>query len=660
MEERMEELIKIINQAGIDYYTYDNPKITDQEYDKYMRELIELEEKYPDLVKDYSPTHRVGSTIISEFEKVTHEIPMLSLSDVFNEEEVIAFDERVRKVVKNVHYVCELKIDGLSISLLYEHGKLVRGATRGDGTTGENITHNVKTIKDVPLDLNKDINIEVRGEIYMKKDVFNRINEERQKQNKQLLANPRNAAAGSVRQLDSKIAASRSLNTFIYHLPNFENYNINSHYESLEFIKDLGFVVNSHIKRVKDIKEVLEYIEYWTEKREELPYEIDGIVIKVDSLPDQKKLGYTVRYPKWAVAYKFPAKETLTKLQDIKLTVGRTGQVTPNAILEPVILQGSKIRKATLHNEDYIKEKDIRIGDTVAIIKAGDVIPRVEKVILERRNGSEKEFIMPKECPICKHPIVKKDAAYYCVNDDCEKKQIEKLIHYVSRDALNIEGLGEAIIEDFYNLKYIKGIEDIYKLKKYHDELMELEGYGEKSINKLLDNIEDSKKESLEKLLFALGIRHVGEKTAKILASNYKNIDNLINTNYEDLREIKDIGEIIAQSVYDYFHNETNIKVINKLKEFNVNMDYISTKQEANEEFVGKTFVLTGSLEKLTRKEAGTMIENVGGKVTNSVSKNTSIVVVGKDPGSKYNKAKELGIIIWNEEEFINNLNNKK
>lgn len=656
MEERMEELIKILNQAGVDYYTYDNPTITDQEYDNYMRELIEIEEKNPELVRDYSPTHRVGSTIISEFNKVNHEVPMLSIADVFNEDEIIAFDERIKKEIKNPHYVCELKIDGLSVSLLYKHGKLVRGATRGDGRVGEDITHNVKTIKSVPLDLGKDIDIEVRGEIYMRKDVFESINEQRKLEDKPLLANPRNAAAGSVRQLDSKIAASRRLDTFLYHLPNAKKYDIEYQYDALNFMKKLGFAVNSNIKRAKDIKEVLNYIEEWTEKRDNLPYEIDGIVIKVDNLEEQEKLGLTAKYPKWIVAYKFPAKETLTKLKEIKLTVGRTGQVTPNAILEPVILQGSKIRKATLHNEDYIKEKDIRIRDTVAIIKAGDVIPRVEKVIKERRTGNEEEFIMPDTCPICNSKLIKKEAAYYCVNDECEKKQIEKLIHYVSRDALNIEGLGDAIIEDFYNLKYITNITDIYKLKKYRDELMELEGYGKKSIDKLLDNIELSKKASLEKFLFALGIRYVGQKTAKILAENYKNIDNIINTDYDSLYSIKDIGEVIAKSVYDYFKNDNNLKQIEKLKEYNVNMNYIDTKEESNSNFLDKTFVLTGSLEKLTRKEATSMIENVGGKVTGSVSKNTSIVVVGKDPGSKYEKAIELGITIWNEEEFINNL----
>ena len=656
MEQRMEELIKILNQANVDYYSYDNPTITDQEYDSYMRELIEIEEKHPELIRDYSPTHRVGSTVISEFNKVVHEVPMLSLGDVFNEDEVISFDEKVKKEISNPHYVCELKIDGLSISLLYKNGKLVRGATRGDGTVGEDITHNVKTIKTIPLDLGQDIDIEVRGEIYMSKKVFESLNEERKKEGKTLLANPRNAAAGSVRQLDSKVAANRKLNAILYHLPEPEKYGITYHYDALEYMEKLGFIVSKHNKRASSIKEVLEYISYWTEHRETLPYEIDGIVIKVDSLKDQERLGYTAKYPKWAIAYKFPAKETLTKLRDIKLTVGRTGQVTPNAILDPVILQGSKIRKATLHNEDYIKEKDIRIGDTVAIIKAGDVIPRVEKVIKERRLGNEKEFVMSNTCPICGEQLVKKAAAYYCVNDTCEKKQIEKLIHYVSRDALNIEGIGDAVIEDFYNMGFIKSISDIYKLKKYREELMELEGYGAKSIDKMLDNIEDSKKQSLEKLLFALGIRYVGEKTGKILASHYKSIDNLMNATYEELTSIRDVGEMIAKSTYEYFHTTENINLINKLKEYHVNMEYIDTKTNGNTNFVDKTFVLTGSLEQLTRKEASKMIEDVGGKVTSSVSNSTGVVVVGKDPGSKYTKAKELGITIWNEEEFIKNL----
>lgn len=656
IEKRMEELIAIINQANIDYNTYDNPTITDQEYDNYLRELQKLEEAHPELVKPYSPTNKVGGKVIDSFNKVVHEIPMLSLSNVFNEDEIIEFDEKVRKEIKNPKYVCELKIDGLAISLKYENGKLFRAATRGDGVVGEDITHNVVTIKTVPLTLKENIDIEVRGEVYMRKDVLKELNEERKREGKELLANPRNAAAGSVRQLDSKVAANRRLDAFLYHMPEARKYNIEYHFDTLEYMKNLGFIVNPNIKRVDNIKEVLEYVEYWTERRDTLDYEIDGIVIKVDSLNAQQELGYTAKYPKWATAYKFPAQKVLTKLKDIIFTVGRTGQVTPNAILEPVLLMGSTISKATLHNEDYVLQKDIKKGDTVAIIKAGDVIPRVEEVIKERRNGTEEEFHMIKECPICHSPLVKKEAAYYCVNDKCDKVQIEKIIHYVSRDALNIEGLGDNIIEDFYNLGYLKNFMDLYHLKQYASELMELEGFGNKSIQKILDNIEESKKEPLEKLLFALGIRYVGKKTAKILANHFKNIDCLMQATYEELREIKDIGEVIAKSVVEYFDEEETKKIIAAMKELQINMTQQEEEISAKEEFSGKTFVLTGSLQNITRNEASDIIVKFGGITTSSVSKKTDVVVVGENPGSKYEKAKELNITIWSEEDFLNKI----
>lgn len=653
IEERMEELIKIINQANIDYNTYDNPTITDQEYDNYLRELQKLEEEYPELVKSYSPTKKVGGMVIDEFKKIVHDVPMLSLSDVFNEEEVIEFDEKVRKVIKNPNYVCELKIDGLAVSLKYEHGKLVRAATRGDGIVGEDITHNVVTIKTIPLTLPEDIDIEVRGEVYMRKSVLKELNEERKKEGKDQLANVRNAAAGSVRQLDSKVAANRKLDAFLYHMPQAKDHNIHFQYDALEYMKKLGFIVNPNIKKVNNIKEVLEYIDYWREHREELDYEIDGIVIKVDSFHDQRELGNTIKYPRWATAYKFPAQKVLTKLKDIIFTVGRTGQVTPNAILEPVLLMGSTISKATLHNEDYVVQKDIKKGDTVAIIKAGDVIPRVEEVIKERRNGSEEEFHMIKECPICHSPLVKKDAAYYCINDNCDKVQIEKMIHYVSRDALNIEGLGDNIIEDFYNLGYLKNFMDLYQLKKYKKELMELEGFGKKSIEKILDNIEDSKKEPLEKLLFALGIRYVGKKTAKILANKFKNIDNFMEASYEDLSNIKDIGDAIAKSVLDYFSNEENRKMIDEMKNLGINMQQEEEELNVKEEFNNKTFVLTGTLSNITRNDASNIIHKYGGITTSSVSKKTDVVLVGENPGSKYEKALALNIEIWSEKEFL-------
>jgi len=652
-EKRIQEIIDILNKANYEYYVLDNPTLTDQEYDRYMQELIKLEEKYPEFKQPNSPTVRVGGTVIDSFTKVKHEIPMLSLSNVFNESEIIAFDERVRKEVPNPVYVCELKIDGLSVSLLYKNGKLVRGATRGDGVTGEDITHNVVTIKEIPLTLTENIDIEVRGEIYMSKVSFENLNELRKEKGEELLANPRNAAAGTVRQLDSKIASSRNLSNFIYHLPNATDYDIHSHSDAIEYMKKLGFKTNPNNKKVNGINELLEYINYWTENRNNLPYEIDGIVIKLDNIDKQKTLGFTSKYPKWATAYKFPAMEVLTKLKDIKFTVGRTGQVTPNAILEPVRLAGSVISKATLHNEDYVKMKDIRIGDVVSIIKAGDVIPRVEKAIIERRTGEEIPFEMTTTCPICNFILVKKDAAYYCKNPLCDASKIEGLIHYVSRDAMNIEGFGENIIEDFYNMGYLKTIPDFYTLYDKKDELMELEGFGEKSINNLLESIENSKQNSLERLLFALGIRYVGNKTAKILASNYKTIDNLINTNYEELITIKDIGQMIAKSIVDYFKTQENIEIINKLKEYKVNMNYLEEETISNSNFENKTFVLTGTLEHITRDEATALIEKNGGKTSSSVSKNTSAVIVGTSPGSKYDKAVKLNIPIWTEQEFI-------
>lgn len=653
VEKRMQELIELINKANYEYYTLDASTITDQEYDRYMQELLSLEEKYPELIRDDSPSVRVGGKILAEFTKVTHEIPMLSLSNVFNESDIISFDERVRKEVSNPIYVAELKIDGLSVSLLYKEGKLVRAATRGDGVTGEDITNNAKTIKSIPLTLTSPVDIEVRGEIYMSKKSFNDLNEEKRKNNEQEFANPRNAAAGSVRQLDSSIAASRNLDCIIYHLPNPLDYGIHYHYEALDYMRKLGLTVSSNNTKVNGISELLEYIENWTVNRDTLPYEIDGIVIKLDNIDNQKRLGYTAKYPKWATAYKFPAMKVLTKLKEIKLTVGRTGQVTPNAILEPVRLMGSVISKATLHNEEYIKMKDIREGDVVSIIKAGDVIPRVEEVEVSRRDGSQKEFIMPHVCPICGSILKKTESAYYCVNDKCDKIKIEQLIHYASRDAMNIEGFGDSIVEDFYNMGYLRSIPDFYKLEKFKEELMELEGFGFKSINGLLEEIEESKNTSLERLLFALGIRHVGSKTGKILAKNFKNLDNLMNASEEELLKINDVGDITAKSVYDYFKDEDNIKMIDELLQCGMNKYYTKIETKTNDEINGKTFVLTGALETITREDATETIENLGGKTSSSVSKKTSVVIVGDSPGSKYEKAKELGITIWTEQEFI-------
>lgn len=657
IEKRIEELIEIINKASIEYYTNDNPTITDQEYDDYYHELETLEKKYPEFIKEDSPTKRVGGKVIDEFKKVTHEVPMMSLGDIFSIEEVIEFDKKIKKIVENPKYVCELKIDGLSVSLLYENGKLVRGATRGNGIVGEDITHNVETIKSIPLTIKEKMPIEVRGEIYMPKKSFNLLNEVRKNNNEQLFANPRNAAAGSVRQLDSSIAAKRNLSTFIYHLPKPDDFNIKSHYETLTFMKELGFVVNPNIKKANNIIEVVEYINEWSEKRESLPYEIDGIVIKIDDFDDQKKLGYTSRTPKWAIAYKFPAAEVLTKIKNIEFCVGRTGKITPRADLDPVHLAGSVIRSVTLHNEDYIKDKDIMINDTIVLHKAGDVIPEVVRVEKKRRTGNEIPFKMISNCPICGSILERKEneSNYFCLNKDCDARNIEGLIHFSSRDTMNIEGFGENIVEDFYNMGYLKEIPDYYTLYKYKEDLKELEGFGEKSINNLLENIEKSKENSLEKILFALGIRYIGKKTAKILAINYQDIDNIMNATYEDLIKIQDIGEIIADSVYKFFKEDKNINLINRLKELGLNMKYLGTEQ-IDENFNNKTFVLTGTLEKLTRDEATLEIENRGGKVTSSVTKKTDYVVVGDKPGSKYDKALKLNIEIWSEEQLLEKL----
>lgn len=654
MKERMEELIEIINEADYNYHTLDNPTITDQEYDKYLRELFEIEEDHPDWVREDSPTQHAGGKIIEGFNKVTHKIPMMSLSDVFSESEVIAFDERIKKEGITPEYMCELKIDGLSVSLLYEDGKLVRAATRGDGTTGEDITHNAKTIKVIPLKLKEKVNIEVRGEIFMNKETLVKLNEERKKHNQPLLQNCRNAAAGSIRQLDSKVAASRKLDNFIYHLPNPLDYNLHTHAEAIDYMTRLGFKTNPNNRLVKNISEVIEYIEEKAKQRPTLPYDIDGIVIKVNSIEQQQKLGYTAKYPKWATAYKFPAEEVLTKLTDIIFTVGRTGQITPNAVLEPVIVAGSTISRATLHNEDYVKEKDLKIGDIVSIRKAGDVIPEVVEVKKERRTGKEKDFEMITTCPMCNTNLVKKEGQvdYYCPNKKCPARSIESLIHFASRDAMNIDGLGDRIMEDFYNFHFIGTIADIYSLKNHEQDLTRLEGYGDKSVTNLLNAIEDSKKNSLERLLFGLGIPHVGAKTAKILAKRYKELDSLMAASEEELTTIPDIGGIIAKSVVEYFNDNHHRSIVEELKEIGLNTKYLGQEVEENSEFNGKTFVLTGSLQLFTREEAEEKIEQLGGKASSSVSKKTSAVIVGTNPGSKYEKAKELGIPIWTEEEF--------
>ena len=654
MKERMNELIDIINEADYNYHTLDNPTITDQEYDKFLRELNEIEEEHPDWIREDSPTQHAGGKIIDSFEKVTHKIPMMSLSNVFSESEIASFDEKIRKENINPKYVCELKIDGLSVSLLYEKGKLVRAATRGDGVTGEDITHNAKTIKTIPLKLKEEVDIEVRGEIFMNKKTLEELNEKRKKENQPLLQNCRNAAAGSIRQLDSKVAAERKLDTYIYHLPNPEDYGLKTHQEALDFMTRLGFKTNNNNRLVGTVEEIYEFINEKGELRPELPYDIDGVVIKVNNIDEQKKLGYTAKYPKWATAYKFPAQEVLTKLTDIIFTVGRTGQITPNAVLEPVIVAGSTISRATLHNEDFVMEKGLKIGDIVSIRKAGDVIPEVVEAKVERRTGTEKDFEMITTCPMCESTLMKKEGQvdYYCMNPKCPARHIEGLIHFASRDAMNIDGLGERIMEDFYNFHFISNLADIYSLKQYEKDLVRLEGFGDKSVTNLLEAIENSKNNSLERLIFGLGIPHVGAKTAKVLAAKFETLDNLMNATEEELTKIPDIGEIIAKSLTSYFNDNHNRGIVEELKELGLNTTYLGQKVVENELFSGKSFVLTGTLTMYTRDEAKEKIESLGGKTVDSVSKKTSVVIVGDAPGSKYRKAQELGIEIWTEEQF--------
>lgn len=658
-KERMNYLIKILNDASYDYYVLDDPKITDQEYDAYYRELETIEKLHPEWILGTSPTKKVGGEVIDEFKKVEHTIPMLSLGDVFNEDEIVDFLQRIENSGVHSNYVCELKIDGLSVSLKYEKGILVQGATRGNGVVGEDITHNVKTIKSIPLKLKQPLDIEVRGEIYMSKKTLEKINKERISKGEKPLQNPRNAAAGSIRQLDSKIAAKRNLDAFLYHLPNPEDFGIKTHHEALEFMKSLGFKTNPNNRIVKNIDEVMTYIHEKGEIRKDLPYDIDGVVIKVDNLKDQQTLGFTARTPRWAIAYKFPAEEVLTKLNDILFTVGRTGKITPNAILDPVQLMGSTISRATLHNEDYVLKKGLMIHDTVSIRKAGDVIPEVVEAKIERRTGKEIPFKMITNCPICDTKLIKKEGEvdYYCPNPNCPARHIESFIHFVSRPAMNIDGLGDRLMEDLYNFKFISTIPDIYRLSSKKDDLTKLEGYGEKSVTNLLNAIEVSKSNSLERLLFGLGIKNVGKEKAKILAKTYKNMDNLSKATYDELVEIPDIGPIIAKNIVDYFSNEDNLKIIEELKDLGLNMDYIGEELNVKEDFQDKSFVLTGTLTKLTRDEAKALIENAGGKTVGSVSKKTYAVIVGDNPGSKYEKAKELNIPIWTEEEFLEKIN---
>ena len=653
--ERVEELTKLLNQYNREYYVLDKPSVSDREYDRLMQELIELETQYPELKSNTSPTVRIGGAVLEGFNKVQHDKPMLSLGNAFNGGDLRDFDARIRKGSPNISYVCELKIDGLAVTLHYRDGQFVKGATRGDGVVGEDISENLKTIQTIPLHIPYKDPLEVRGEVYMSKATLDKLNKQRAEKGEELFANPRNAAAGSLRQLDSRIAAKRELAMFCYAVPSAEELGCQTHDESLQKIEELGFNVNPNREVCDSIDGVLAYIEKWSTARFDLPYEIDGIVIKVNQLNEQQKLGSTVKSPRWAIAYKFPAEEVETILKDIIFTVGRTGMVTPNAVLEPVRVAGTRVSRATLHNEDYVKERDIRIHDRVIIRKAGEIIPEVVKPVIDARHGDEVPFKMIQECPRCGSDLVREagEADHYCLNIDCPARIVESLCHFVSRDAMNIEGLGVKVVEQLYAHQLIANVADIYKLQK--EQLLPLERMGEKKVSNLLIAIDNSKQNSLEKLLFGLGIRHVGSKTAKVLAVHFETIDALMNATFEDFKGISEIGDVIANSILHYFSQEANVSLIQELKELGLNMIYTGIKASISEanEFYGKTVVLTGTLITLSRKEAGAKLEALGAKVSGSVSAKTDFLVAGEKSGSKLKKAQELGVKVIDEEKML-------
>lgn len=660
-KKRVDELHKLLNQYGYEYYVLDKPSVPDSEYDKRMQELIALETEFPQLKTPNSPTQRIGGEVLEGFQKVRHRIPMLSLANAFNEADLRDFDRRVRQTVGDTAYVCELKIDGLAVSLRYENGVFVQGSTRGDGTVGEDITVNLRTIRSIPLQLTEKVTIEVRGEVFMPKKSFAKLNKEREENGEILFANPRNAAAGSLRQLDPKIAASRNLDVFLYAIGENHLELIERHSEGLNYLDRLGLKTNQERRLCSTIDDVLEYIKEWQEKRPDLPYEIDGIVVKVDRYDQQEKLGTTVKSPRWAIAYKFPAEEVMTKLIGIDLSVGRTGVVTPTGILEPVRVAGTTVQRASLHNEDLIKEKDIRIGDYVIVKKAGDIIPEVVRSVPEKRTGKENPFAMPTHCPACGSELVRLEGevALRCINPKCPAQIREGLIHFVSRNAMNIDGMGEKVITQLFQENLVADVADIYKLTK--DQLIQLERMGEKSVQNLLTAIEASKENSLERLLFGLGIRHVGAKAAKILAQTYEHIDRLMEAKEEELQAITDIGEKMANSIVTYFQAPEVKELIDELKSLGVNVTYKGERPQniadIESPVAGKTIVLTGKLTNLSRNEAKEKLEQLGATVTGSVSKKTDIVIAGADAGSKLEKAQSLDIEIWSEEQFLEILN---
>ena len=655
-QKEINELRELLNQYGYEYYVLDKPTVPDAEYDRKLQELTKLEAEFPELITEDSPTQRVGGEPLEGFQKVEHFVPMMSLGNAFDEQDLRDFVRRASQGTNDkISFVCELKIDGLAVSLTYENGRLVRGATRGDGTIGEDITSNLKTIRSIPLTIKETGRIEVRGEAFMPHKSFLALNEAKKEREEEPFANPRNAAAGSLRQLDPKIAARRHLDIYLYGVGEWQAEALETHSERLNKLKELGFKTNPEWKKCKTVEEVMEFVEYWTKERPNLSYEIDGIVIKVDNLKQQEELGFTAKSPRWAIAYKFPAEEAITKLTAIELNVGRTGVVTPTAILEPVKVAGTTVQRATLHNEDLIREQDIRIGDTLVIKKAGDIIPKVVRVMEEKRTGEEEEFHMPENCPECGNELVRleEEVALRCINPNCPAQLKEGLIHFVSRDAMNIDGLGEKVITQLFREKLIHTIADLYRLKK--DELLELERMGEKSVNNLLQAIEDSKENSLEKLLFGLGIRYVGSKAARTLAMEFETMENLQQASFEDLIAIDEIGDKMADAIVKHFAEEKVTNLLEELQQLGINMAYKGPKQTTVEEdavFAGKTIVLTGKMENYTRNEAKELIEARGGSVTGSVSKKTDLLIAGEDAGSKLAKAEKLGVDIWTEQQL--------
>ena len=654
VQEEISKLVSLLNKYSYDYYVEDNPQISDTEYDTLYKQLEKLEENHPEYILENSPTQRVGDRVLDEFEKITHKVPMLSLSNTFSTEDLRDFDARISKLVPDhsVEYICELKIDGLAISIKYEDGRLVSAATRGDGSVGEEVTENIKTIFSIPKVLKDNRTFEVRGEVYLPRKSFELLNSERESNNEVLFANPRNAAAGSLRQLDSKITAKRRLSAFIYSIVGDDN--IVSQENALNTAKEYNLPVNPNFKLCKNIDEVIDYINYWTEHKKNLPYDIDGIVIKVNSYSTQAEVGYTQKSPRWATAYKFPEEELATKLLDVELSVGRTGIITPVAILDPIVISGSTVSKASLHNKDIIEELDIHIGDMVVVKKAGEIIPKVVRVVRELRTEGSTKYTMPNTCPSCGQQTYTKenDPFTRCKNPDCPDQNIRRIIHFASRDALNIEGLGDKVVTTLYEKGIIAHTIDLFSLER--EKLISLDRMGEKSVDNLLNAIENSKQNSLDKVIFALGILNVGKKAGKILAEKYLNLTNLMNATLDELVNLDDVGQITAESILDYLSDENNIKFINDLIKVGMNPQYEVQEVNTDNIFAGKTVVLTGKLVELTRNEAKEYLEKYGAKVTGSVTSKTDLVIAGEKAGSKLAKAEQLGIRVINEEEFAN------